>query len=58
MAEKSPDGTILEQQSAVIGKILLNRSNVFDLSIPDEGRALYRLANKLQIVSKEKLIRK
>lgn len=55
-ADQSPDAATLEQQNGVIGEIVFHRSNVFDLSIPDENNALYRLANKLHIVSKENVI--
>jgi len=57
-AEKMPEGVELERQNAVIGKIVLDKSDVFDLSNPDENKALYRLANRLHIVSKDKVIRK
>ncbi len=51
-----PDGEALE--SAVIGDITLEKSNVFDLSNPEEDKWLYRLANRLHIVTRDKVIRK
>lgn len=58
VADELPDGPTLERQKAVIGKIILEKSNVFDLSNPEENRALYRLVNRLHIVTKDKTIEK
>lgn len=57
-ATELPDGDILERDNAVIGKITFNKMNVFDLSIPKENNWLYRLANRLHIVTKDKVINK
>ena len=57
-ASELPDGDALEQDGAVIGEITLNKKNVFDLSNPDEDNWLYRLANRLHIVTKDKVINK
>ena len=56
-ADGPPDGATLEAEGAVIGEIVLERRNVFDLSIPEENNALYRLANRLHIVTRESVIR-
>jgi len=40
-----------------IGQVRLARHDVFDLSIPEEDKALYRLANWLHIQSRESTIR-
>lgn len=53
-----PDGDELERDEVVIGEITLNQKNVFDLSNPDENNWLYRLANRLHIVTKDKVINK
>jgi hemolysin activation/secretion protein len=58
IAEELPAGTALEQESAVIGEIRLEKSNVFDLSNPEENYWLYRLANRLHIVTKDKVLQK
>ena len=58
VADELPDGPALERQNAVIGEIILDKSNIFDLSNPDENKALYRLANRLHIVTKDKTIEK
>jgi len=52
-----PDGEELEAAGAVIGNVEFERRNVFDLSNPDENNALYRLANRLHIVTRESVIR-
>lgn len=46
----------LENESVVIGDIVLVREDVFDLSDPEENNWLYRMANKLHIVTKERVI--
>ena len=51
-----PDGQTLESQGAVIGRIVLDKSDVFDLSNSEENKALYRLANRLHIVTRDKII--
>lgn len=57
-ATELPDSAVLEQEAAVIGEITLQKSNVFDLSNPEENNWLYRLANRLHIVTKDKVINK
>lgn len=52
-----PDGKALEAQGAVIGRILLERRNVFDTSDPEEDKWLYRLANRWHILTRESVIR-
>ena len=46
----------LEDEGVVIGKIILEREDVFDLSDPKENNWLYRMANKLHIVTQERVI--
>jgi len=58
LTSELPDGEMLEREKAVIGEITLDKSTVFDLSIPAENNWLYRLANRLHIVTKDKVIRK
>lgn len=57
-ADELPDSTITQGQEAIIGEIVLRKFNVFDLSDPAEDKALYRLANRLHIVTKDKVIEK
>jgi hypothetical protein len=44
-------------QQAVVGEIKLRKLNVFDLSNEEENNWLYRLANRLHIVTKDRVIR-
>ena len=44
-------------QEAVVGEIKLRKLNVFDLSNEEENNWLYRLANRLHIVTKDRVIR-
>jgi len=55
-ADDSLDGQALTSEGAVIGKIVLDKSDVFDLSNPEENNALYRLANRWHIITKDKVI--
>lgn len=57
-AAELPDGAWLEQENIVVGNIVLNKKNVFDLSDPEENNALFRLANRLHIVTKDKVVEK
>jgi hypothetical protein len=46
----------LEAEQVVIGEIILEKADVFDLSDPKENNRLYRLANRLHIVTKDFVI--
>lgn len=52
-----PDYLTLQQNKAVIGKIVIKRGNVFDLSKEEENIPLFRLANGLHIVTAESVIK-
>ncbi|ANO50296.1 BamA/TamA family outer membrane protein [Woeseia oceani] len=52
-----PSARELASAGAVIGDIRIVRQNVFDLSIPEENNALYRLANRLHMQTRESVIR-
>ena len=56
--EQVPGDQSVASSSAVIGEIVLNKLNVFDLSDPDENKWLYRLANRAHVVTKDKVIMK
>ena len=47
-----PDDAALEASGAVIGQIRLIRLNVFDPAIADEDTSLFRLANRIHIVTR------
>ncbi len=46
----------IEADGATIGKIVLDKHNVFDLDNPDENKFLYRLANRWHIVTRDDTI--
>jgi len=52
------DEARLEADGVVIGKIVLEKQDIFDLSDPRENNALYRLANRLHIITKDSVIEK
>jgi len=56
--ENLPDLADLEAQGAIVGNILLTRYNVFDLADPEENNWVFRLANRLHIVTRDGTIRK
>lgn len=47
----------LESSGAVIGEIFIDPQNIFDLSDPKENKALFRLANRLHIKTRERVVR-
>ena len=57
-ANEPYDAAKLEAEGAVIGEIVLDKANVFDLNDPAENNAFYRLANLIHVVTKDKVIRK
>ena len=52
-----PSDKELEAAGAVIGEIVLQRDNIFDLSDPEENKALYRLANRWHVMTRDEVIR-
>ena len=50
-----PDTATLED-SAVIGRVILDKQNIFDLDNPKEDKWLYRWANRLHIVTRDTVI--
>ena len=50
------DPAALEASGVVIGKIILNKKNIFDLDNPAENKRLYRLANKYHVVTQDHVI--
>jgi len=55
-AAEMPPGDRPGVEGAVIGEVFLQRANIFDLSNPNEDRWLYRLANRLHVVTRESVI--
>lgn len=52
-----PKPAELETAGAIIGDIIFDKQNVFDPTRPGENNALYRLANRLHIVTRDSVIR-
>jgi len=52
------DEAKLEADEVIIGKIVFEKQDVFDLENPKENNALYRLLNQLHIVTKDATIEK
>ncbi len=50
-----PDSKTL-QESAVVGRVILEKQNIFDLDDPKEDKWLYRWANRLHIVTRDSVI--
>ncbi|MDX1403355.1 MAG: hypothetical protein R3192_02395 [Woeseiaceae bacterium] len=46
----------LEQAGAVIGRVIIDKQNVFDTSKPGENNAFYRLANRWHVVTRDRII--
>ena len=55
--EPVPPAAELQAAGAIIGEIIYDRQNVFDPSKPGENNALYRLANRWHIVTRDSVIR-
>ena len=54
---KALDDAWLEENQARIGEVILDARDVFDTDLPDEDKALYRLANFLHINTRASTIR-
>ena len=57
-AEAALDKAALEADGVVIGNILLQKHDVFDLDDERENNFLYRLINKMHIITKDHVIEK
>lgn len=57
-SEAPLDAAQLETDGVVIGEIVLDKRQIFNVSDPKENNALYRLANKLHIVTRDEVIEK
>ena len=55
---KKIDEATLESAGVVIGEVLLDKQDVFDLSNPKENNWFYRLANRWHIITKDRVIQK
>ena len=55
--EPLPSDAELERSHAVIGEVLIDNQNIFDLSDPHENNWLFRLANRLHYKTRPSVIR-
>lgn len=55
-AEEEEKKPLEVPEGAVVGKIILDKNDVFDLEDERENNALYRLINKLHIITKDSVI--
>lgn len=56
-SRKLPTPDELEADGAIIGNIIFDKQDVFDLSDPDEDKWLYRLANRWHIITRDSVVR-
>lgn len=52
-----PPAEVLESRGAVIGEVAVHVGDVFDPSVPEEDRGVFRLANRLHRTTRESVIR-
>lgn len=52
-----PPDHVLEASDAVIGRIIIDNQNIFDLENPKENNALFRFANRIHILTRPSTIR-
>ena len=53
-----PSDEELESAGATFGEIRIANENIFDLEDPKEDTALFRLANRLHITTREEVVRR
>lgn len=51
-----PSAAELESRGAIIGRIYFDKKNVFDTTQPGENKSLFRLANRLHIITRDSVI--
>jgi hypothetical protein len=54
--ESIPDTEVLEASGTQVREVILEKRNIFDLSDPAENKWLYRWANRLHIVTRDRVI--
>ena len=58
LADEVPDAGNTELDGYLIGEVMLDKADVFDLSNPDENNWLYRAANRFHIITRDRVIAK
>jgi outer membrane protein assembly factor BamA len=54
--ETIPSAQELQAAGAIIGRVIIEKQNVFDTSAPGENKSLFRLANRWHIVTRDRII--
>ncbi len=55
--EGIPSDSVLEQEHAVIGEVLIDNQNIFNLDDPAEDKKIFRLADRLHIKTRASVVR-
>jgi hypothetical protein len=55
-ATQLPSAAELEAVGATIGRIIIEKQNVFDTSKPGENKSIFRLANRWHIITRDSVI--
>ncbi len=55
-AKALPDFAELESSGAIIGKIMINPQNIFDLNNQEENQAFFQWANRLHVLTRPEVI--
>ncbi len=51
-----PSAQELEATGAIIGRIIIEKQNVFNTSAPGENKSIFRLANRWHVVTRDRII--
>jgi outer membrane protein assembly factor BamA len=51
-----PSSAELEATGAIIGRVIIEKQNVFDTSKPGENKSIFRLANRWHIITRDSVI--
>ena len=55
-AAELPSAAELEAEGAIIGRVIIEKQNVFDTSKPAENKSIFRLANRWHIITRDRII--
>ncbi len=56
-APSIPSAKELEAAGAIIGRVIIEKQNVFNTSAPGENKSIFRLANRWHVVTRDHIIR-
>ena len=55
-AAELPSAAELEAEGAIVGRVIIEKQNVFDTSKPGENKSIFRLANRWHIITRDRII--